>query len=145
MEVINHGYSGAGKMEMSMCETIASIDAALYVIDCDWNMSVEMQKQNYEPFVRELRKRRPTTPILLCGGCTQFEKPRAQEVFARGVYAKLKAEDLALWKDLFFVGGVEMLPKEGEATFDFCHPNDWGSMQMGRVYAEAIKKALAGN
>ena len=52
VEVINHGYSGAGKMEMDMCEMIASIDAALYVLDCDWNMSVEMQKQNYEPFVR---------------------------------------------------------------------------------------------
>ncbi len=142
VEVINHGYSGAGKMEMSMCETIASIEAALYVIDCDWNMGVDLQKQNYEPFVRELRTRRPTTPILLCGGCTQFNKPRAQEVFAKGVYDKLKVEDPVLWKNLFFISGVDMLPKEGEATFDFCHPNDWGSMQMGRVYAAAIQKAL---
>ena len=144
VEVVNQGYSGAGKMEMSMCEAIASIDAALYVIDCDWNMTVELQRKNYEPFVRELRRRRPATPILLCGGCTQFEKPRAQEVFAKGVYDKLKAEDPALWKDLHFLGGVEMLPKEGEATFDFCHPNDWGSMQMGRVYAAAIARALDG-
>ena len=35
------------------------------------------------------------------------------------------------------------LPKEGEATFDFCHPNDWGSMQMGRVYAKAITDILS--
>ncbi len=143
VEVINHGYSGAGLMEMGMCEVIASIDAALYVIDCDWNMSVNLQTKNYEPFVRELRRRRPTTPILLCGGCTQFDKPRAQEVFARRVFDKLKAEDPVLWKNLFFLSGVDMLPKEGEATFDFCHPNDWGSMQMGRVYADAIRKALA--
>lgn len=142
VEVVNHGYSGAGRMEMSMCEVVASIDAALYVIDCDWNMSVDLQRQNYEPFVRELRKRRPATPILLCGGCTQFDKPRAQEVFARGVFDKLKAEDPVRWKNLFFVSGVDMLPKEGEATFDFCHPNDWGSMQMGRVYADAIQRAL---
>lgn len=143
VEVINHGYSGAGRMEMSMCETIASIDAALYVIDCDWNMSVDLQKLNYEPFVRELRKRRPATPILLCGGCTQFEKPRTQELFAKGVYDKLKGEDPALWKNLHFISGVDMLPKEGEATFDFCHPNDWGSMQMGRVYAKAITDILS--
>lgn len=36
----------------------------------------------------------------------------------------------------------KQLPKEGEATFDFCHPNDWGAMQMGRVYAAAIRRAL---
>lgn len=139
VEVINHGYSGSALMEMSMCDVVSSIDAALYVIDCDWNMGVDLQKKNYEPFVRELRKRRPDAPILLCGGCTQFDKPRAQEVFAKSVYDKLKAEG---WKNLHFLSGVDMLPKEGEATFDFCHPNDWGSMQMGRVYADAIRKAL---
>ena len=142
VEVINHGYSGAGRMEMSMCEQLAAIDAALYVIDCDWNMSVELQKQNYERFVRGLRQRRPNTPILLVGGCTQFNEPRPQEVFARGVYDKLKAEDPVKWANLSFLGGVEQLPKEGEATFDFCHPNDWGAMQMGRVYAAAIRRAL---
>ena len=142
VEVINQGYSGSGKMEMSMCEVVASIDAALYIVDCDWNMDVPMQKERYEPFVRELRKRRPTTPILLCGGCTQFAKPRAQEVFAKGVYDKLKAEDPALWKDLHFLSGVGMLPQDGEPTFDFCHPNDYGAMQMGRVYADKIREIL---
>ena len=125
-----------------MCEMIASIDAALYVIDCDWNMNVDLQKERYEPFVRELKKRRPNTPILLVGGCTQFNQPRDQEVYARSVYDKLKEEDPAMWANLFFLSGVDQLPKEGEATFDFCHPNDWGSMQMGPVFAAAIKKAM---
>lgn len=142
VEVINQGYSGAGKMELGMCEVIASIDAALYIIDCDWNMDVPLQKKNYEPFVRELRKRRPTTPILLCGGCTQFKTPRAQEVFAKGVYDKLKAEDPVLWKDLYFLSGVGMLPQDSDPTFDFCHPNDYGFMQMGRVYADKILEIL---
>ena len=142
VEVVNLGFSGAGRMELSMCEFVASVDAALYVIDCDWNMSVGLQRQNYEPFVRRLRELRPKTPILLCGGCTQFEKPREQEVFARGIYDKLRQEDATLWQNLHFISGVTMLPKDGEATFDFCHPNDWGSMQMGRVYAEAIRGIL---
>ncbi len=145
VEVINQGYSGAGKMEMSMCELVASIDAGLYIIDCDWNMDVPLQKERYEPFVRELHKRRPTTPILLCGGCTQFAKPRAQEVFAKGVYDKLKAEDPVQWKNLHFLSGVGMLPQDGEPTFDFCHPNDYGSMQMGRVYADKILEILGPN
>lgn len=143
VEVVNHGYSGAGKMEPGMCDVISSIDAALYIIDCDWNMSVDLQRQNYEPFVRELARRRPGAHILLCGGCTQFASPREQEVFARGVYDKLKAGDGPLRDRLHFLSGVDMLPKEGEATFDFCHPNDWGFMQMGRVYADAIGKILS--
>ena len=63
-------------------------------------------------------------------------------MFAKGVYDRLKAEDPAKWAKLHFISGVDMLPKEGEATFDFCHPNDWGSMQMGRVYAAAIRAAM---
>ena len=44
-------------------------------------------------------------------------------------------------EDYDWVDGTQ-LPKEGEATFDFCHPNDWGAKQMGRVYAAAIRRAL---
>ena len=142
VEIVNLGFSGAGRMEMSMCEVLASIDAAVFILDCDWNMDVKMQQERYEPFVRELNRRHPQTPILLCGGCTQFDTPRAQEVFAKSIYDKLKKENPKQWTNLLFLSGVDMLPKEGEATFDFCHPNDWGSMQMGRVYAAAIQKAL---
>jgi len=142
VEVINLGFSGRGQMETNMCETVSSIDAGLYVLDCDWNMSVAMQQERYEPFVRTLNRRRPDAAILLCGGCTQFDEPRAQEKFARGVYDKLKKEDPVRWKNLHFLSGVEMLPKDGESTFDFCHPNDWGAMHMGPVYAKKIVEIL---
>ena len=79
------------------------------------------------------------------GGCTQFAKPCAQEVFAKGIYDKLKAEDPVQWKNLHFLSGVGMLPQDGEPTFDFCHPNDYGSMQMGRVYADKILEILGPN
>ena len=35
-----------------------------------------------------------------------------------------------------------MLPNDDECTHDHCHPNDYGFIQMGRVYAEAVKKIL---
>ena len=142
MEVINLGFSGAGKMELPMADLVAEIDAELYIVDCDWNMNRQVQEANYEPFVRRLKELRPDTPVLLCGGCTEKAEPRDGEVFSRGVYDRLKAEDPAKWAKLHFISGVDMLPKEGEATFDFCHPNDWGSMQMGRVYAAAIRAAM---
>ncbi len=142
-EIINLGFSGGGKMELQMADLIAGIDASLYVVDCDWNMTVDLQKERYEPFVRRLRELRPSVPILLCGGCTESKNPRSQEVFAKSIYDKLKAEDPVLWRDLHFLSGVEALPKCTWATHDHCHPNDYGAPFMGEFYARRIGEILA--
>ena len=141
-DVVNLGFSGGGKMELQMADLISQIDASIYVIDCDWNMKVELQKERYESFVRRLHQLRPSAPILLCGGCTEKKVPRPQEVFAKSVYAKLKAEDATSWKNLQFLSGVDALPKCSWATHDHCHPNDFGAPFMGEVYASRIGEIL---
>lgn len=35
-----------------------------------------------------------------------------------------------------------MLPADGEATHDYIHPNDYGSVQMGRVFAKRMAELL---
>ena len=142
VELVNLGFPGHGRMEPPMADVLAEIDAALYIVDCDWNMDVKMQRERYEPFVRKLKALRPETPILLCGGCTEKPAPRPQEVYAKGVYDKLKAEDPAKWENLHFLSGVNQLPNDSDCTTDHCHPNDYGFMQMGPVYAQAVKKIL---
>ncbi len=142
VELINLGFPGNGRMELPLADVLAEIDAALYIVDCDWNMTPALQKENYEPFVRKLKALRPETPILLCGGCTEKPVPRPQEVFAKGVFDKLKAEDPAKWANLYFLSGVEQLPNSSDCTTDHCHPNDYGFMHMGPVYAQAVKKIL---
>ena len=141
-EIVNLGFSGGGKMEPEMADFLAGIDAALYIVDCDWNMTVDLQKERYEPFVRKLHRLRPATPILLCGGCTERRTPRNQEVYAKSVYDRLKAEDPAEWKNLHFLSGVGQLPFDSFATHDHCHPNDYGAPFMGRVYAAAVERIL---
>ena len=141
-EVVNLGFSGNGRMEPEMADLLAEIDAALYIVDCDWNMTVDLQKKNYEPFVRKLHALRPETPILLCGGCTTRHAPREQEVFAKSVYDKLKAEDPSGWKDLHFLSGVGQLPFDSFATHDHVHPNDYGAPFMGKAYAAAVERIL---
>ena len=141
-EVIDLGFSGAGKMELPMADLVAEIEASLYIIDCDWNMSVDLQKQNYLPFVKRLKELRPDTPVLLCGGCTERPVPMKQETYARGVYDQLKAEDPVKWANWGFLSGVEMLPNDSDCTLDHCHPNDWGFAQMARVYAGAARALL---
>ena len=142
VEVVNLGFSGAGKMELPMADVVAGVEASLYIVDCEWNMHVALEETNYEPFVRRLRELRPGVPILLCGACTERPVPRETEVFSRGVFEKLKAEDPAKWADLHYLSGVDALPNDDECTLDHCHPTDYGFLQMGRVYADAVKRIL---
>ncbi len=141
-EIVNLGFSGAGRMEMEMADFLAGIETPLYIVDCDWNMSVELQQKNYEPFVRRLKELKPDVPILLCGGCTEAKNPREQEVFARGVFDKLKKEDPAKWNNLHFFSGVEQLPKCSWVTHDHCHPNDLGADFMGKAFAKRIGEIM---
>ena len=142
VELVNLGFPGRGRMELAMADVLSEIDAALYIVDCDWNMTPALQKENYEPFVRKLKDLRPDTPILLCGGCTEKPTPRPQEVYARSIYDKLKAEDPSRWANLYFLPGVDQLPNSSDCTTDHCHPNVYGFMYMGPVYAQAVKKIL---
>ena len=72
--VVGLGFSGSGVMEFEMSEHLARIDASCYVLDCLWNMgSVNGQnrrgrnvEENYEPFIRNLRAKRPNVSSATC-------------------------------------------------------------------------------
>ena len=44
---------------------MSNIDAACYVIDCGPNLTPEQAEKRTLPFLKLLRKIKPTTPILL--------------------------------------------------------------------------------
>ena len=68
VEVYNYGFSGHGFMETSVGEYLAQINASVYVIDCLHNMNATLVTSNAEPLVRQLRAKRPETPIVLAEG-----------------------------------------------------------------------------
>ena len=142
VELINLGFPGNGRMELALADVLAEIDAALYIVDCEWNMTPKMVEERYEPFVRKLKELRPGTPILLCGGCTERPVPRAQEVISKKTFDKLKSEDPAKWANLHFLSGVDQLPNNSDCTTDHCHPNVYGFMYMAPVYAKAVRNIL---
>jgi len=99
--VVNLGFSGSGKMELALCDLIAEIDAAVYVLDCLWNMNGDLIRERAEPFIRKLREKRPATPILLAEDCNVFWRaPTSKARILLGIYEKLKTEDAVLWKNL---------------------------------------------
>jgi len=123
------------------------------VLDCLWNMDSDPVKKgprsverNYEPFIRNLRAKRPDVPIIMAGACDVFcgigkHSPglRAEEAFTKALYEKLLSEG---WKNLWYLPSEGMLGDDFEGTVDGVHPNDIGMARMGEAYAAAVAKAL---
>ena len=138
--IVNLGFSGSGVMEYEMSEHLAAIDASCYVLDCLWNMSYPMVKERYEPFIRNLRKKRPGVPIVMAEKCDVYcNGPCDKDVFMKQLYDKLTAEG---WKNLVYLPKTEMYTGDLEGTVDGCHPNDWGMMSMAKAFGTAVKQAL---
>ena len=70
-DVINLAFSGSGIMNMGVTKLIATLDVAMIVIDCDWNMQGPLITANMAPLVSYLRSHgHPTTPIVMAEGTT---------------------------------------------------------------------------
>ena len=138
-------------MECEMSDHLARIDASCYVLDCLWNMcstnnpiyrpanlrSIEL---NYEPFIRNLRAKRPNVPIVMAEQCDVWcGRPNEKDRAMKAIYEKLVAEG---WKGLFDMPKDEMFTGDTEGTVDGCHPNDIGMQSMALAYGKAVRRAL---
>lgn len=148
--IVNLGFSGSGFMELEMSEHLARIDASCYVLDCLWNMSDETEKgsefrcvrRNYEPFIRNLRAKRPGVPIVMAEQCDVFcGPPNKKDVFVKALYDRLVAEG---WEKLYYLPKTGMYSGDGEGTVDGCHPNDRGMETVARAFEKVVKTALEG-
>lgn len=153
--VVNLGFSGSGVMELEMSEHLARIDASCYVLDCLWNMGTTTGEranaangfikgrnveENYEPFIRNLRAKRPGVPIVMAGQCDVYcGEPNVKERFVKALYEKLVAEG---WTGLHFLPNAGMHCGDFEGTVDGCHPNDHGMVSLARAYGAAVAEAL---
>ena len=159
--IVNLGFSGSGRMEFEMSEHLAAIDASCYVLDCLWNMGGVKDRNaisdadlkgvkagpegvvvyaRYEPFIRNLRAKRPGVPIVMAEQCDVYcNGPNARDKFIRKLYEKLIAEG---WKNLVYLPKTEMYTGDLEGTVDGCHPNDLGMMSMSKAFGKAVKEAL---
>lgn len=145
--VVGLGFSGSGVMEFEMSEHLARIDASCYVLDCLWNMSLAEKESpgravetNYEPFIRNLRAKRPGVPIVMAEQCDVFMRPAGgKDLFIRKLYEKLIAEG---WKNLVYLPKDEMYSGDLEGTVDGTHPNDLGMETMSKAYGKAVRQAL---
>lgn len=138
---VNLGFSGSARLEIEMADVMAVSDAALYVVDTAWNCDEKIVRERAKPFLERLHSLRPDVPILLCEGPEASGFRFGPNEALKGVYGEMKSAG-ALDGKLHYLPCDGMLPTDGEATHDYIHPNDYGSMQMGRVFAKRMAELL---
>jgi len=143
-ETINLGFSGNGQLDSMLAVIMANIDASCYVIDCGPNLSPQLAAERTLPFLKQLRKLSPTTPILLV---EQIEYPTAR--FISSLDEKIKSinhsflDAFQLMKkggdhNLYYLSSKGLIGEDGESTVDGVHLTDLGFFRM----AEGLIKKL---
>ncbi len=141
--VVNLGFSGSGLMELEMSEHLAAIDASCYVLDCVWNMrgmTTDAFLTRYEPFIRNLRAKRPNVPIVMAGMSDVYcGGPNDKDACVEALYGRLVAEG---WEKLVHLPKDGMYSGDFEGTVDGIHANNWGMRSLAKAYGKAVEKAL---
>jgi hypothetical protein len=146
--MINLGFSGNGTLDLPMADLLAEIDAAAYVLDCIPNLSPAQVAERTEPFVRALRKAKPTTPIVLVEDRTYTNAPALPGVARRNADGRaankiafdnlVKAGD----RNLHLIPGDKLMGDDGEGTVDGSHPTDLGFLRQADAFAEVLGPIL---
>lgn len=146
--VINCGFSGNGRMDASVGELLAGIDAAVYVIDCLPNMDPTLVAERTVPLVRQLRTACPNTPIVLVEdrrfandwitpGKHRFHTENHAAL--KKAFKELKATGV---KQLYYIPGDYLYGQDTEGSTDASHANDLGFMRQADVFEPVLRKAL---
>jgi lysophospholipase L1-like esterase len=143
---INLGFSGSGKMEASVVERLARIDAAAFVIDCAPNMSAREITNRTVPLVQTLRAARPHAAIVLVedrrysDGWIHAARREKNDLNARALRAAHEVLVASGITRLGYVEAAKLLGVDGQdGLTDGSHPNDHGML----AYADALTPELA--
>ena len=148
LPVINMGFSGNGKMHAAVGDLMAEVDAAAYIIDCLPNMNAAAVNAHCVPLVKQFRKARPHTPIILVEDRrnanswlvpSRSKHHDANHAALRKAYEQLKAAGV---KHLHYLSGDALLGEDGEGTTDGSHPNDLGFIRQANAFEPVLRKAL---
>lgn len=147
-EVVNLGFSGAGKMEFPVAELLATMKASCFVLDCIPNPTAAEITERAYPFVKHLLTKRPEVPILLVESRiheTGYWNLRVGESTAeknrlwKEVYERLKKEG---YKQLYYLPATNLLGHDHEGTVDGSHLTDLGFMRQAAEVQPLLEKLM---
>lgn len=137
--ILNFGFSGSGRGEPEVARILASLpDVSLYLLDFEPNVG-DRYAELLPPFIREIRKRKPSAPILVLTRYrfTKFPIPENQ------VENNRKAVEGMHDPRLFFMNGTEILGPDGsECLIDGIHATDMAFYRMADALQPELEKIL---
>ena len=146
VDCINYGFSGNGRMETPIVELISEIDASFYVIECLQNMNAEQIKQRVIPLVEIIRKKHPSTPIVLVENMmykTAFlDKTIETELIQENLALKNEYDEILEkgFQNVFYIEDMPSFGMDNEGTVDGVHLTDLGFLR----YADYLIKNFNG-
>ena len=149
--VINIGFSGNGRMHKEVGDLMAELDAACYVIDCLPNMNATTVAERCVPLVKQLRKARPNTPIVLvedrrfANSWILPAKSKFHDDNQAALQKAYKQLQAAGMKKLHYLQGDHLLGGDTEGTTDGSHPNDLGFLRQASAFEPILRRALGMN
>ena len=149
VDFINLGFSGNGLGENAVAEAITEIDAACFVLDYWGNPTPQVFQETLPKFVGILRKKNPSTPILITGPYfipaetttrqTDGDWAQKRNIAKEFVDQQRRAGD----KSISYVDGLEMLSREqANGLVDGVHCNSLGFYFCAKGLEPHLKKAL---
>jgi len=149
--LVNLGFSGSGRLEKSVIDLVAEVDAKIYVLDCMPNLTsfadAEIETRLLAS-IQGLKQKHPLVPILLvehAGGNVDglldtgrnTDYNRVNKVLNQ-TYSKLIAAGA---KNVYLLSNKE-IGFDINSTVDGVHPNDAGMQQYARAYEKAIRAII---
>ncbi|RAV16659.1 SGNH/GDSL hydrolase family protein [Paenibacillus contaminans] len=150
IDIVNMGFNGSGRGELSVCKLLSEINSACYVLDYHVNLPSAAQLADvYAPFYRKLRETKTDTPIVmispLCFSSERYDSGKA-ELYGnmrrtiRGVYEEAVCSGDS---NVYFADGSELIGLDEEGLYvDGLHPNDRGFAQIADRLAPVLKQNL---
>lgn len=141
VDFVNLGFAGDGRCEPLIADCMSELDAACYVMGPILN-NPELMNERYSAFVAALRKRRPSTPILLM---TRLQTLGVTEPFAVNRLVEEVCDSMRdqgdqhihLFDSFKLYGDGPFHP-----TVEGVHPTDLGFSIIADALAPVLRKVL---
>ncbi len=145
-ECINLGFSGNALLDMEIADLIASVDAAMYILDFLPNASVQQMDERAVKFIGKVRAAHPDAPILLVEDPrfthSWLDQKMAEEIRSKNAKIHEIHEQLKQQGDrnIHLLTSEQMIGTDDEACVDGIHFTDLGFMRYADLLQPLIEQ-----
>ena len=143
LQFLSLGCSGNCKMQPYFGEVLCDADVDAFVFDAFSNPNAKMIEERLFPFIEQLQKAHPDTPLIFQqtirresrNFSTRVDKSEQDK---QEMAAKLMKQACRKYRNVYFIEATDAADKLQETSVDGTHPGDYGYT----LWAKSIEKPL---